>query len=155
MVMSNIDFSPLYRFAVGFDRMQKQLDAALSHADEQAASYPPYNIEVTGEDAYRITMAVAGFSQDDLELTAKDDTLLVAGKSRRDEREVHYLHRGIAGRSFERRFQLAEHIKVVGASLADGLLHIDLVREVPEEKKPRAIPIAAGARPKALEKKAA
>lgn len=153
--MTSIDFSPLYRFAVGFDRMQKQLDAALSHADEQAASYPPYNIEVTGEDAYRITMAVAGFGLEDLDLTAKDDMLLVAGKSKRDDRTVQYLHRGIAGRSFERRFQLAEHIKVAGASLVDGLLHIDLVREVPEEKKPRSIPIAAGAGPKVLERQAA
>ncbi|MEO5338043.1 MAG: Hsp20 family protein [Magnetospirillum sp. WYHS-4] len=153
--MTTIDFSPLYRFAVGFDRMQRQLDSALAGMDEQAVSYPPYNIEVTGEDAYRITMAVAGFGEDDLDLTVKEDTLLVSGKAKRDEQAVQYLHRGIAGRSFERRFQLADHIKVAGASLVNGLLHVDLVREVPEEKKPRSIPIAHQTQAKAIEKKAA
>lgn len=153
--MTTLDFSPLYRFAVGFDRMQKQLDAALSAMDDQTVSYPPYNIEVVGEDAYRITMAVAGFAEEDLEVTAKEDTLLVAGKARRDDQPVQYLHRGIAGRSFERRFQLADHIRVKGASLTNGLLHLDLVREVPEEKKPRSIPIASQPKPAAIEKKAA
>ena len=152
--MHAIDFTPLHRFAVGFDRMQRQLDAALTHGNDQAAAYPPYNIEMADEDSYRVTMAVAGFSSDDLDITVKEGTLYVSGTSSRDEEGVKYLHRGIAGRSFERRFQLAEHIEIVGASLADGLLHIDLKREIPEAMKPRTIAIDTKA-PKALETKKA
>jgi len=153
--MRTIDFTPLHRFAVGFDRMQRQLDQALS-MDDQALAYPPYNIETRGEDGYRITMAVAGFSEDDLDVTIKEDTLYISGKLERKDEEVTYLHRGIAGRAFERRFELADHIKVVGAGIENGLLHVDLVREVPEEKKPRSIKIASpGAKAKAIENKAA
>lgn len=151
--MRTIDFSPLFRSTVGFDRMQRALDAAL-RVDESALSYPPYNIETCGENAYRIVMAVAGFSEDDLEVTAKENTLLVSGKQRENEEGVSYLHRGIAGRSFERRFQLAEHIEVKNARLVNGLLEIDLVREVPEEMKPRSIRIESDGA-KAISAKAA
>ena len=144
------DFSPLFRSTIGFERMQQLLDAAL-RADDQAFSYPPYNIEAVGEDAYRLTMAVAGFAPEDLEVTATENTLVVAGKANRSENEVSYLHRGIAGRSFERRFELAEHVRATGASLVNGLLNIELKREVPEEMKPRRIPVVT----RAIEKKAA
>ena len=151
--MTTIDFAPLFRSTIGFDRMQRLFDAA-TRTDESMFSYPPYNIEALGEDAYRITMAVAGFSADDLDVTVKEDTLLISGKVARNEAENAYLHRGIAGRSFERRFALAEHIKVTGANLVNGLLHIDLTREVPEEKKPRKIEIG-GDKAKVIESKAA
>lgn len=151
--MHAIDFSPLFRSTVGFDRMQRLFEAA-SRAEESNASYPPYNIEARGDNAYRITMAVAGFTADDIDLTAKDNTLVVSAKSRAEGDEKTYLHRGLAARAFERRFELAEFIKVAGASLENGLLHVDLVREVPEERKPRKIEINAGNRP-AIEKKAA
>ena len=154
--MNTIDFSPLFRSTIGFDRMQRLIDAA-TRAEDANYSYPPYNIEALGENAYRITMAVAGFGADDLDITVKENTLTVSAKSRQDEEEKTYLHRGIAGRSFERRFELADFIKVAGANLENGLLHVDLVREVPEEKKPRKIQIAAGAEkgPKVIEQKAA
>ena len=155
--MRTIDFSPLFRSTIGFDRMQRLLDAA-TRADEASLSYPPYNIEVVGEDAYRITMAVAGFSEDDLDITVKDNALAVSGTSRTDPDGVTYLHHGIAGRSFERRFQLADHIKVIGATLTNGLLHVDLVREIPEEMKPRKIAITSpkgASAGKAVEGKAA
>ena len=151
--MHAIDFSPLFRSTVGFDRMQRLFEAA-SRAEEPNASYPPYNIEARGDNAYRITMAVAGFTADDIDLTAKDNTLVVSAKSRAETEGKTYLHRGLAARAFERRFELAEFIKVAGASLENGLLHVDLVREIPEERKPRKIEINAGNRP-ALEKKAA
>lgn len=143
--MRTLDFSPLFRSAVGFDRMQRQLNAALN-ADESALSYPPYNIEARGDDAYRITMAVAGLDADTLDVTQKENTLVIAGRPRKDGagESVTYLHRGIAGRAFERRFELADHIRVSGADLRNGLLHVDLVREVPEEKKPRRIAIQTG-----------
>lgn len=137
--MHTIDFSPLFRHSVGFERMQQLLDAA--QRTESNNSYPPYNIEQTGEDGYRITMAVAGFSENDIDVTVTDNTLVVSGKLADDDRDTTYLHRGIAGRAFERRFELADHIKVVRGSLVNGLLNIDLVREVPEEKKPRKIAI--------------
>jgi len=139
--MSAFDFSPLFRSTIGFDRLQRLADAA-TRLDGAAPSYPPYNIEKTGEDTYRLTMAVAGFSQDDLDITVHENALVVSGKSRKDE-EASYLYRGIARRAFERRFQLADHIKVVGASLDNGLLHVELAREIPEAAKPRAIRIGA------------
>jgi len=145
--MRTIDLTPLNRFAVGFDHMQRQLDS-LARMDDAASSYPPYNIEVLGEDAYRITMAVAGFSLDDLEIVTQNSQLTVSGRVQRDDSNVEYLHRGIAARAFERRFELADHIKVTGAGMDNGLLHIDLVREVPEALKPRTIAIE-GPAPKA------
>jgi molecular chaperone IbpA len=152
--MRTIDFTPLHRFAVGFDRMQRQFDHAMNMDDTQL-SYPPYNIEALNEDAYRITMAVAGFAEQDLDVTIKEDTLFVSGKTDRIDDNVTYLHRGIAGRAFERRFELADHIKVVSAGLENGLLHIELTRDVPEEKKPRRIEIATGKKTKKIESKAA
>lgn len=137
--MHAFDFSPLFRSTIGFDRLSQLVDAAM-HSDE-ANGYPPYNIEKTGDDDYRITMAVAGFSPQDLEIVAQDNSLVVRGKAERPNGESRYLHRGIAGRAFERRYQLADFIKVKGAELVNGLLHIDLVREVPEAMKPRAIKI--------------
>src|SRR5215469_10134952 len=149
MVMDAFDFSPLFRSTIGFDRLVRLNEAP------RADTYPPYNIETTGENAYRLTMAVAGFASEDLDITVKDNTLLVSGQSKIDEDAKKYLHRGIARRAFERRFQLAEHIKVAGASLDNGLLHVDLVREVPEALKPRKITIGSGADGKVLGQKAA
>ncbi len=137
--MHAFDFSPLFRSTIGFDRLGQLVDAAMN--SDEANGYPPYNIEKTGEDAYRITMAVAGFSPEDLEIVAQDNSLAVRGKAERPNGEGRYLHRGIAGRAFERRYQLADFIKVKGAELVNGLLHIDLVREVPEAMKPRTIKI--------------
>ncbi len=138
--MRTIDFSPLFRHSIGFDRMQRMLDSA-TRMDSSANAYPPYNIEQVGEDHYRISMAVAGFGEQDLDVTAKENTLVVAGKRADESEDKTYLHRGIAERAFERRFELDDHIKVVGGSLVNGLLNIDLQREVPEEKKPRKIAI--------------
>jgi molecular chaperone IbpA len=152
--MRTIDFTPLHRFAVGFDRMQRQFDHALSMDDTQL-SYPPYNIEALSEDEYRISMAVAGFAEADLDVTIKEDTLFVTGNAEKKDEKVSYLHRGIAGRSFERRFELADHIKVVSAGLENGLLNIELARDVPEEKKPRSIKIATDGKAKRIENKAA
>ncbi len=144
--MRTIDFSPLYRSTVGFDRMFSMLDNM--NQPEQAKTYPPYNIEVTGENSYRITMAVAGFGEEDLSIEARENTLSVNGEIREDEaKEGHeVLFRGIAGRSFERRFQLADHVEVRDASLEKGLLHIDLVREIPDAMKPRQISINGDAK---------
>jgi len=136
-----LDFSPLLRTAIGFDRLARLVDTARVAAD--APSYPPYNIERTADDAYTLTMAVAGFGQDDIEITAKDNVLLVSGKAPQASDESRFLHRGIAGRAFERRFVLADHIRVEGASLENGLLHVLLRREVPEALKPRRIAIAS------------
>ena len=152
--MRTTDFSPLYRFSVGFDRMQRLVDAA-SRFDNAASAYPPYNIETRGDDAYRITMTVAGFAEKDLDVTVTENTLVVSGRKRDEDKGVSYLHRGIAGRAFERRFELADHIKVAGANLVNGLLHVDMVRELPEEKKPRKIAIGSKNPFKALTKKAA
>ncbi len=140
--MRTFDLAPLYRSTVGFDHLARMLDAT-SRVDEQAFSYPPYNIEKIDEDRYRIVMAVAGFAEDDLEITTQDRTLLISGQARKDETAAQYLHHGIAGRSFERRFELADYIRPTGASLVNGLLNVDLAREVPEALKPRTIPIAA------------
>jgi molecular chaperone IbpA len=154
--MRTIDFSPAFRSTIGFDRMARLVDAA-NQASGKAAqpNYPPYNIEKVDEDAYRITMAVAGFGEADIDITVKESSLTVSGKVEKEEEgeTATFLHRGIAARAFERRFDLADHIIVSGAEIENGLLHIDLVREVPEEKKPRRIAIGSGA-PK-LEKKAA
>lgn len=137
--MRHVDFSPLYRSTVGFDRLFSMLDS-LGQFDS-GQTYPPYNIERTGEDAYRISMAVAGFSEDELEITVKDNTLVISGKPKKSDEDRKFLYRGIAGRAFERRFELAEFIEVKGAKLENGLLHVELVREVPEAMKPRTIKI--------------
>ncbi|MBV8534038.1 MAG: Hsp20 family protein [Alphaproteobacteria bacterium] len=150
--MTNFDFSPLFRSTIGFDRLGQLLDQALV---DEGSSYPPYNIEKTGEDAYRITMAVAGFGEDDLNIVAQDNLLVVSGKAKPGDEKTEYLYRGIAGRAFERRFQLAEHIKVAGAQLVNGLLHVDLVREVPEAKRPRTIKVETGTPKTKLEARAA
>jgi len=150
--MRTFDLSPLFRSSVGFDRMSQLLDSAL-RLDDAQLSYPPYNIEKTGEDSYRITMAVAGFKEDELGIVSQENSLTISGKAQESPEGVEYLHRGIGRRAFQRRFELADHIKVSGASLVNGLLHVDLVREVPEEQKPREIKISAA--PKAVESKAA
>ncbi len=141
--MRHYDLSPLYRSTVGFDRMFSLLDS-LGQPDS-APSYPPYNIERTGENAYRITMAVAGFADADLAIEVKENTLSIRGeKTETDaDNEREFLHQGIAARAFERRFQLADHVEVRGANLENGLLHIDLEREIPEAMKPRSIAISA------------
>jgi len=143
--MRSYDLSPLYRSTVGFDRMFGLLDS-LANADGSAQTYPPYNIERTGENAYRVTMAVAGFGEGDLTIEVKENTLTVKGekKSETEEKEKEFLYRGIASRAFERRFQLADHVEVKGANLVNGLLHVDLVREIPEAMKPRTIDIGDG-----------
>nr|WP_255575096.1 Hsp20 family protein [Caldovatus aquaticus] len=136
----------MLRTAIGFDRLFRQLD--LARGSEAANGYPPYNIEKTGEDTYVLTMAVAGFGPDDLEVTTRENTLTIAGKASQSDEGRRFLHRGIAGRAFERRFVLADHIVVKGARLENGLLHIELERIVPEALKPRRIPIQAGAAPR-------
>lgn len=137
--MTTFDFAPLFRTAIGFDRLARLMNAATSTAE--APSYPPYNIEKTGEDAYRLTMAVAGFRPEELELVIKDNTLVVSGKMSSEGRAGEMLYRGIATRAFERRFVLADHIVVDGADMQNGLLHVGLKRLVPEELKPRRIAI--------------
>ncbi len=152
--MTNFDLSPLFRSTVGFDRVGRLLESALN---DNGATYPPYNIEKLGDDDYRIVLAVAGFGEDDLTVTVKESTLIVEGKTAEKDGDVRYLHRGIAGRAFERRFELADHIQVVGGRLENGLLVLDLKREIPEALKPRTIAIngSAGASKKAIEQKAA
>ena len=143
--MRTYDFSPLYRSAVGFDRLARQLESAARSSQENG--WPPYNIETTGENAYRIEIAVAGFSPDELNIEAKENSLTVTGKkAANDDASVQktYLHRGLAERDFERRFQLADYVVVKGADLSNGLLTIDLQRELPEALKPRRIEIATG-----------
>ena len=138
--MRGFDFAPLYRATVGFDRIADLMDRALS-ADVAQPTYPPYNIEKTAEDAYRISIAVAGFTPEELSVEVKDGALHVAARKAPDETEKAYLHRGIATRAFERRFALADHVRVTGAAHEHGMLHIDLVRETPEALKPRRIEI--------------
>ena len=150
--MRPFDFAPLYRSTVGFDRMVQLLDS-VSGVDAEAPSYPPYNIERTGENQYRITMAVAGFGQDDIKIEMKEQSLTIKGEKKPEEKERQFLHRGIATRAFERRFQLADHVEVTGADIKDGLLHVELVRNVPERLKPRTIAIGNGA-PKQIEAQA-
>jgi molecular chaperone IbpA len=142
--MRPIDFAPLYRSTVGFDRLFNLLDS-VSGFDQSPTTYPPYNIERLGDNEYRITMAVAGFAQDEIKIDVKEQALNVSGEKKAEEKAREFLHRGIAARSFERRFQLADHVEVKGADLKDGLLHIDLVRNVPERLKSRAIAIGNGA----------
>lgn len=141
--MRNLDFSPLYRTTVGFDHLSSLLDA-VSRGDANSSGYPPYNIERLEKDQYRITMAVAGFVQDELDIQTEKQTLTVKGSKQQDEVERHYLHQGIAARNFERRFQLADHVEVQSARLEKGMLHIDLVKVIPEAEKPRSIPISTG-----------
>lgn len=139
--MRSYDFAPLYRATVGFDRIADLMDRALS-SDVAQPTYPPYNIEKTAEDAYRISIAVAGFSPEDLTVEVRDGALHVAARKTADDSERTFLHRGIATRAFERRFALADHVRVVGATHEHGMLHLDLVRETPEALKPRRIEIA-------------
>lgn len=143
--MRTFDFSPLYRSSVGFDHLQSLLDSAARETD--TSTYPPYNIERLGEHDYRISVAVAGFSEGELSLEVKQNVLTISGK-RAETTQGNYLHQGIAGRSFDRRFQLADHVEVKGATLEHGLLHVDLVRRIPEQLKPRQIAITTAA-PKA------
>ena len=150
--MRTFDLTPLYRSTVGFDRLASILDQVMA-ADVSQNTYPPYNIEKTGEDAYRITLAVAGFSEDELSIESREGQLVVTGRKAEVEDKANVLHRGIATRAFERRFQLADHVRAVEAGTENGLLHIDLVREVPEALKPRTIEIARGG--KVLESQAA
>jgi molecular chaperone IbpA len=155
--MRTYDLSPLYRSAIGFDRLARLLNDA--QRNEAEISYPPYNIELLSEDNYRIVMAVAGFNESELEIESEQQTLRVAGRkgnlSEGEGQEVTYLHRGIAARDFEHKFQLADHVKVTKAKLENGLLHIELVREVPEALKPRKVQIEAANDRQLIEKKAA
>jgi molecular chaperone IbpA len=144
MTMRTFDLAPLYRATVGFDQIADLMDRLLT-SDVADTTYPPYNIEKTADDAWRISVAVAGFTSEDLTVEVRENALIVAGRKARDEAPRTYLHRGIATRAFERRFHLADHVTVTGAVHADGMLHIDLVREVPEALKPRRIAIASQA----------
>ena len=154
--MRTFDFAPLYRSTVGFDRLFSLLDNAAGF-DNSVPSYPPYNIERTGENDYRVTLAVAGFGEKELTIEVKENTLTIKGaKETKEEQNGEMLYQGIAARAFERVFQLADHVLVKAAALENGLLHVDLVREIPEAKKPRQIPIGNGnAKPQAVETKAA
>ncbi len=141
--MRHTDFAPLYRSTVGFDRLFQLLDG-VAGADTDAPTFPPYDIEKLGENSYRIVMAVAGFGKDALDVEVKENTLSVKGTKPDEKDSAEFLHRGIAKRNFERRFQLADHVQVTGADVVDGLLYIDLVRELPERMKPRSIAIGNG-----------
>jgi molecular chaperone IbpA len=142
MKMRTYDFAPLYRATVGFDQIADLMDRVLS-TEETKPAYPPYNIEKLDDDSYRISIAVAGFSDEDLTVEVRENALIVSARKAEDASERTYLHRGIATRAFERRFHLADHVQVTGASHVDGMLHIDLVREVPEALKPRTIEISS------------
>jgi molecular chaperone IbpA len=146
----SLDLSPLFRSTIGFDRVSQLIESAFNDVAQPA--YPPYNIEKTGENEYRLVLAVAGFGEKDLTVTVKEQTLVVEGKQQEKAEGLTFLHRGIAGRAFERRFELADHMKVTGARIENGLLVIDLARELPESMKPRQIPIANG-KGKAIEHK--
>lgn len=140
--MNSIDLTPLYRSSIGFDRLGALLDTAL-RTEQASAGYPPYNIEVAGEDRYGITLAVAGFEQEELDIQVEKGVLTIRGKKANEGKEEHkYLHQGIATRAFERKFNLADHVEVTGAQLVNGLLTISLVKEVPEAMKPRSIQIS-------------
>ena len=141
--MRTFDFSPLFRSTVGFDRVFQLLDTVSNESGGNG--YPPYNIEKSGDNGYRITLAVAGFTDKDIEIVQQENALRIVGKIAERDANGSYLHRGIATRAFERRFELADHVRVSGASLENGLLHVALVLEVPEEKKPRVVPIASAA----------
>ncbi len=142
--MRNFDLAPLYRATVGFDQIADMMDRVLT-ADVAQPTYPPYNIQKTDQDAYRISIAVAGFADAELSVEVRDAALIVSARKAEEDEGKTYLHRGIATRAFERRFQLADHVRVTGAAHADGMLHIDLVREIPEALKPRRIEIASNA----------
>jgi molecular chaperone IbpA len=156
--MRHFDLTPLYRSTIGFDRFGALLDQ-LGTFEGDGPSYPPYNIERVGENDYRISMAVAGFGEGDLNIEVKENTLSIHGEKRTETEDTTFLHRGIASRSFERRFQLADHVVVKGATLEHGLLHVDLVRELPEAMKSRTVPIAtktgASDKPKVIDSQAA
>ena len=141
--MRTFDLAPLYRATVGFDQVADIMDRLLT-TDVGQSSYPPYNIEKTGDDAWRVSVAVAGFADTELTVEVREKALIVAGRKSAEDKARSYLHRGIATRAFERRFHLADHVRVTGATHADGMLHVDLVREVPEALKPRQIEIARG-----------
>jgi molecular chaperone IbpA len=141
--MRQFDFAPLYRSTVGFDRLAQLMDGV---GGLDADGYPPYNIERLGDNQYRITMAVAGFDKDEFKIEVKESALLVSGEKKPDDNERVFLHRGIAARNFERRFQLADYVEVKGADFKDGLLHIDLVRNLPERMKPRTVAIGSDAK---------
>jgi molecular chaperone IbpA len=153
--MRTFDLAPLYRSTVGFDRLFSLVDQLAGH-DGGSPGYPPYNIERTGENDYRITVAVAGFAENEINIEAKESTLTIRGdkQTKTEEKKAEVLYQGIAARAFERVFQLADFVLVKGAALENGLLHVDLVREIPEAKKPRQIPIGNG-QPKVVEAKAA
>jgi molecular chaperone IbpA len=153
MIMRNTDFSPLYRTAIGFDRMASILDN-LSRNDQGQGGYPPYNIELIDENEYRITMALAGFTESELSIQTEQNTLLITGKKAEESSARQFLHQGIAARNFERRFQLADHVRVHTARLENGLLHVDLVREIPEAMKPRTIQIQGASAPRTNVKEA-
>jgi molecular chaperone IbpA len=138
--MRPFDLTPLYRSTIGFDHLASMLDS-IKTLDGETNTYPPYNIERLGEHEYRISMAVAGFGQDDINIELKENALTVRGENKGDDKDKTFLHRGIATRTFERRFQLADHVEVTGADLVNGLLHVDLKRELPEAMKPRTITI--------------
>jgi len=140
--MRNFDFSPLYRSTIGFDHLSSLMDA-VNRSDTNQSSYPPYNIELLDKDQYRITIAIAGFVESELDLQIEKQMLTIKGKKGAEDVERNFLHQGIAGRNFERRFQLADHVEVTAARLANGLLHIDLAREIPEALKPKKIAINA------------
>ncbi len=156
--MRNFDFSPLYRSSIGFDRMASLLDS-VNRTEQSQPSYPPYNIELTGEDKYRISMAVAGFSLAELNIELKPNLLTITGKKNEADSNKTFLHQGIAARNFERRFQLADYVRVEGANIENGLLHVNLLREIPEAMKPRTIEINSqedgGAKPSLVENKVA
>ncbi|CAK0761512.1 small heat shock protein IbpA [Gammaproteobacteria bacterium] len=148
--MTTLDFSPLFRTAIGFDHLNSLLESALR--SENQPSFPPYNIELVGEDRYRITLAVAGYQTDELDIQTKENRLLVTGqKKQKGEGDTRYLHKGIAFRNFERQFQLADYVRVTGAKLEDGLLHVELKREIPEAMRPRRIPIGESASDRLIE----
>lgn len=142
--MRTLDLSPLFRASVGFDSLARVFDAA-TRVDDSTFTYPPYNIAKSGDDTYRITFALAGFAESDLDIQVENNTLTVRGKQSQDKDTTTYLHRGIAGRSFERKFELANHIQVTGARMENGLLHVDLKREIPEALKPRRVAINGNA----------
>lgn len=148
--MRPVDFSPFFRTTVGFDRLFQLLDS-LPNGNGEVSTYPPYDIERTADNAYRISMAVAGFKPDELKLEVKESLLTITGEKSTEEKGKTYLHRGIAARSFERRFQLADYVEVKGAEVKDGMLHIDLVRELPEKMKPRTIAISTAGNAKSIE----
>ncbi|SLN26864.1 Hsp20 family protein [Oceanibacterium hippocampi] len=152
--MSTFDFTPLFRSTIGYDRLPRLLEMALRDSDG-GNGYPPYNIEQFGEDDYRISMAVAGFGEDDIELTVQEGLLIIKGQTKQEEPEGNYLYKGIARRGFERRFRLEDHVKVTEASLVNGMLVVELKREIPEAMKPKTIAIKRGDSPKAITSKKA